>query len=125
VTKRHRADAVTVGATGIILMRDTARTNPRSARGQAVLAHELTHVKQAQRGMHFALEQGASGHAHEQEASHVERSLMSDAGKAAVGASAGSEEQRAARREKIIERVLEKLDEAALDQRDRLGLQDP
>ena len=33
---------------------------PHTAHGQKLLAHELTHVSQAQRGLHFALEGGES-----------------------------------------------------------------
>lgn len=124
VTKRHRADAVTVGATGIVLLRDTPRTNLGTARGRAVLAHELTHVRQAQQGMHFALEQGASGAAHELEASQVERTLLSDAEQAKAGASGGSDEQRERRREEAIERVLELFEDCMKHQVERLGYED-
>jgi hypothetical protein len=78
VTQRHRADAVTIGSTGLILLRDGARTNMKTPEGKALLAHELTHVKQAQRGMHFAKEQGSEGAAHEQEAESVERGMLSE-----------------------------------------------
>src|SRR5262245_45603836 len=47
ITKAHSAEALTVGDTGIILMRGSTAFNPFSAAGQALLAHELTHVAQA------------------------------------------------------------------------------
>ena len=73
VTKAHRADAVTIANTGMILVREGPRSDPKTALGKALLAHELTHVSQAQRGLHFALEGGESqGAAHEQEAEAVE-----------------------------------------------------
>jgi len=76
VTARHKADAVTIGNTGMILMRQSARSASGTTTGRALLAHELTHVAQAQRGMVFAKEGGASGEgAHEQEAHAVEHSV--------------------------------------------------
>src|SRR5207302_1435530 len=55
ITARHKADAVTVANTGMILMRESSRSAPGTTTGRALLAHEVTHVAQAQRGMHFAL----------------------------------------------------------------------
>src|SRR5262249_2504426 len=60
ITKQHKADAVTVGSTGMILVREGPRSDPKTALGKALIAHELTHVAQAQKGLHFALEGGAS-----------------------------------------------------------------
>jgi hypothetical protein len=108
VTARHRADAVTVAQTGMILVRDSARSAPGTSSGQALLAHELTHVAQGQRGMHFALEGGGGEGEHEREAERVEaRALGGDA-----GARRGrTPEQERARRRLVIERVLELLAE--------------
>ena len=76
VTKAHRADAVTIANTGMILVREGPRSDPKTALGKALLAHELTHVSQAQRGLHFALEGGESqGAPHEQEAEAVESAV--------------------------------------------------
>lgn len=52
VTKAHRAEAVTVGKTGMILMGGSPSKDRSSRAGQALLAHELTHVAQGQRGIH-------------------------------------------------------------------------
>ena len=52
VTKAHRAEAVTVGKTGMILMGGSPGKGRDSRAGQALLAHELTHVAQGQRGIH-------------------------------------------------------------------------
>lgn len=80
VTKAHRADAVTVANTGMILVREGPRSDPKTALGKALLAHELTHVSQAQRGLHFALEGGESqGAPHEQEAEAVEQQVHAEA----------------------------------------------
>jgi hypothetical protein len=51
--KKHQANAVTIGGTGMIMMGGHADMSPIGASGQALLAHELTHVAQADRGMHF------------------------------------------------------------------------
>ncbi len=47
--KSRNAYAVTVGRTGAILMGGSPDKSMNSAEGQALLAHELTHVAQAQR----------------------------------------------------------------------------
>lgn len=121
VTRRHGADAVTVGSTGLILMRDTPRTNLRTTAGRAVLAHELTHVRQAQAGLNFAHEQGSgSGAAHEQEARAVE--AASAAGEKKGGAPPAADPE--VRREKIMQRVLEKVAEARRLDADLLGFDD-
>ena len=67
VTARYRADAVTVGGTELVLVREGWRSNFQTADGQALLAHELTHVQQ-QRGLHFAHSPGGHDEAH----SHLE-----------------------------------------------------
>lgn len=54
ITNRYRADAVTVGGTDLIMVREGWQSNFQSAEGAALLAHELTHVQQQQRGLHFA-----------------------------------------------------------------------
>lgn len=68
VTARYRADAVTVGGTELVLVREGWRSNFQTAEGQALLAHELTHVQQQQRGLHFAHSPGGHDEAH----SHLE-----------------------------------------------------
>src|SRR5262245_10276618 len=47
ITRAHGAEALTVGDSGIILMRNSSKFMPGSAQGTALLAHELTHVAQA------------------------------------------------------------------------------
>ena len=90
VTKQHRADAVTVGATGMILVREGPRSDPHTALGKALLAHELTHVAQAQKGLHFALEGGEGQHAaHEQAAEKVESEVHDEASGGGGGGGTG------------------------------------
>ncbi|HEY2749586.1 MAG TPA: DUF4157 domain-containing protein [Polyangia bacterium] len=122
VTKAHRADAVTVANTGMILVREGPRSDPKTALGKALLAHELTHVSQAQRGLHFALEGGESqGAAHEQEAEAVESAVHAEAtgqGQAgAKGKGGGGGVDRAA----VIARVVELVEDWQRLHAERLG----
>jgi hypothetical protein len=52
ITRAHNAEAITVGTTGMILMGGSADRSMATTSGQALLAHELTHVAQAERGVH-------------------------------------------------------------------------
>src|SRR5262245_9602040 len=50
--KKRDAYAVTVGSTGMILMGGSPEKSMATSAGQALLAHELTHVAQQHRGVH-------------------------------------------------------------------------
>ena len=90
VTRAHRADAITVANTGMILVREGPRSDPNTALGKALVAHELTHVTQAQRGLHFALEGGESGEGeHEAQAEAVESAVAADPGGSGGGGAGG------------------------------------
>jgi Domain of unknown function (DUF4157) len=92
--RQRNAYAVTVGATGMIMMGNSPEKSMGSAQGQALLAHELTHVAQQAKsgggGLHrkatfedampFAAE-------HETEADLVEQSVLREQ----LGGSAGPE----------------------------------
>jgi hypothetical protein len=120
VTKAHRADAVTIANTGMILVREGPRADPKTALGKALLAHELTHVSQAQRGLHFALEGGESqGAAHEQEAEAVEQTVHAEETAQAPGARRGG--GGGVDRAQVIARVLELVEEYQRTQTERLG----
>jgi len=122
VTKAHRADAVTIANTGMIMMREGPRSNLSSPQGKALLAHELTHVSQAQRGLHFALEGGESqGAAHEQEAEAVEQKVHADEtgqtrAAAAKGGGGGGVDRAA-----VVARVIELVEDFQRTQAERLG----
>jgi hypothetical protein len=121
ITARHKADAVTIANTGMILMRTSARSAPGTTAGRALLAHELTHVAQAQRGMHFALEGGNAGDSeHEREAESVERGVVTQGNEFSGGPDTDGSQQggkenmkskREHRRRKIVERALEMINE--------------
>jgi len=83
VTRQHSAEAVTVGGTGMIFMAGTPDRSPVTAAGQALLAHELTHVAQAARGIYRSAPGEAAPLAteeHEQEAHAVEAAELAQAG---------------------------------------------
>jgi len=75
--RQRGAYAVTVGGTGMILMGNSPEKSMASASGQALLAHELTHVAQQQRGLGGGLHRKAVidmpfAEEHEEEADAVE-----------------------------------------------------
>jgi hypothetical protein len=77
ITNRYRADAVTVGGTELILVREGWQSNFQSAEGFALLAHELTHVQQNQAGLHFEHSGGDdSSSPHEQAAYARQRQVL-------------------------------------------------
>lgn len=124
VTRAHRADAVTVANTGMILVREGPRSDPKTALGKALIAHELTHVKQAQRGLHFALEEGQGADApHEREAEAVESQVHAEeSGQARPGAAPKKMSPEEKRRQ-VTARVRELIAEAQRIGRLRLGLE--
>ena len=122
VTKAHRADAVTVANTGMILVREGPRSDPKTALGKALLAHELTHVSQAQRGLHFALEGGESqGAAHEQEAEAVESAVHAEATGQGKGGGKGKGGGGGVDKAAVIARVIELVEDWERLHGERLG----
>jgi hypothetical protein len=126
--KQRNAYAVTVGATGMILMGGSPEKAAGSTAGNALLAHELTHVAQAQRGLHRKATYSGDmpfgeDHDHiEAEAEEVEASEQS--GMQAVNANMANmqaNDQLKADIEKIRARVLEMAGDAARTQLMRNG----
>jgi hypothetical protein len=81
--RQRNAYAVTIGSTGMILMGGSPDKSMGSASGQALLAHELTHVAQAKQGLHRkASFSGGMPFAeeHEAEAEAVEHSVAESGG---------------------------------------------
>jgi hypothetical protein len=81
--RQRNAYAVTVGATGMIMMGNSAEKSMASAQGQALLAHELTHVAQQARGAGGGLHRKATfedampfAAEHEAEADLVEQAVL-------------------------------------------------
>ncbi len=81
ITKAHNAEALTVGSTGMILMRNSGFYAPGSAAGTALLGHELTLVAQ---GRASAISRKnvsadlAREDASEMEAEHVEQQVLQE-----------------------------------------------
>lgn len=132
--RQRGAYAVTVGSTGMILMGGSPEKSMASASGQALLAHELTHVAQAQQGLHRkSTSSGGMPFAqeHEAEAEAVEQSVAQSGGShdsttaAAHAASAEQASKEALKRaiEQIKTRVEDMAAEAARNQMLRNGVQ--
>jgi hypothetical protein len=133
--RQRNAYAVTIGSTGMILMGGSPEKSMGSASGQALLAHELTHVAQAHKGLHRkASFSGGMPFAeeHEAEAEAVEHSVEQSGGDhgadtraATEAASAKIAAQEALERaiEEIKARVHELAADAARTQILRNGIQ--
>lgn len=131
LNRQRDAYAVTVGGTGLILMGNSPDKAAGTRAGEALLAHELTHVAQAQRGLHNRGRTADFTHADEIEAHAVEHEVQhghadghgagGDAAQAAQVAQAAAEEH-ARSLAKIKARVLEMLGEAERNQYLRNGL---
>lgn len=123
--KKRDAFAVTIGSTGMVLMGGSAERSMAGSAGEALLAHELTHVAQAQRAQGGGLHRKASfdgampfTEEHEAEAEAVEAQAAAGgaaaaAGGAAAGAAASSADKMNEALEKVKERVLEMAADAA------------
>ncbi len=116
--KQRNAYAVTIGATGMILMGNSPDRSMASASGQALLAHELTHVAQAKAGMHRSGKQSMEfAEEHEQEAEAVEHEELHGEHKASGvdehEAKKHGDAKQAETIEKIKKRVIEMAGEAA------------
>ena len=122
--KKRDAYAVTIGSTGMVLMGGSAERSLGSSAGEALLAHELTHVAQAQRAQGGGLHRKASfdggmpfteEHEVEAEAVEAQAAAGSAAGAAAAGAAAGASAGADPKEmlEKLKERVLQMAAEAA------------
>ncbi len=129
--RKRDAYAVTVGSTGMILMGGSPEKSMGSAAGQALLAHELTHVAQQARNAGGGLHRKATSEMpfteeHEAEAESVESEEMQGGG-TRTAAEAGAaklkaKEDREQKLEEIRKRVLELAADAARSQYARNGI---
>ena len=107
ITRAHNAEAVTVGSTGMILMRGLPERSMAGAAGQSLLAHELTHVAQAQPGVHRIAAEGADAplatEEHEAEAEAMEAAEAS--GSQGQGSTEGEQDEDL--KDKVRKRVME------------------
>jgi hypothetical protein len=117
ITRAHGAEALTIGDTGMILMRNSGRFGPGTAQGTALLAHELTHVAQARPAavarkavnQELAEEDESEEEAEEHEAQVLAEEMgeMPPPGES----SADKDNKEKDRKEKIKEKVLELMKE--------------
>jgi hypothetical protein len=131
--RKHGSYAVTVGSTGMVLMGGSPEKSMGSASGQALLAHELTHVAQAHKGLHKKATGGMPfTEEHEAEAEAVEQSVAASGGDHGADTKAATEsasqqladkEAMARAIEKIKERANELVADAIRNQIMRNGLQ--
>ncbi len=114
--RKRNAYAVTIGSTGMILMGNSPDKSMASASGQALLAHELTHVAQANRGLHnknFAGAMPLATEEHEEEAEEVEAEIL--AGGSGDGTALSHEAKAAVARGKLkLEAAMEKVKEQVI-----------
>ena len=131
--RRRAAHAVTVGATGMILMGGSPERSSGSLAGQALLAHELTHVAQQARhaggGLHRkSVDSMPFAEEHEVEAEAVEAEEMDSGAATRASADAGSarmkaQEEYEVKLEEIRNRVLDMAADSARNQYTRTGVQ--
>jgi Domain of unknown function (DUF4157) len=132
--RKRDAHAVTIGSTGMILMGGSPEKSMGSASGQALLAHELTHVAQQSRHAGGGLHRKATGDMpftseHEQEAEQVEADVeASGGGGTRASADEGSAKMKSKedleqKLEEIRKRVLDMAADAARMQYARNGVQ--
>jgi hypothetical protein len=132
--KQRNSFAVTVGGTGMILMGNSPERAAHTAAGQSLLAHELTHVAQQARGLHFKGSDGGMPTAHEQEAEAVEAEVQAeeqgggDASESTAAAAADGSNKIAAEKAKeqmldqIKQRVIEMIGESQMGYVRRNGM---
>ena len=118
ITRAHGAEALTLGDTGMILMRGSAKFAPGSAAGQALLAHELTHVAQSRpaiaRSAPDATAQPLATEMSEAEAEAVEAAVHDEeTGGGKHEDEAGKDAKKDERKKKLVERVFALFEEAA------------
>jgi len=118
LNKQYNANALTIGNTGMILMGGMAEKSMATSEGQALLAHELTHVAQSKRGVfrdaRFGDDMPLATEAHEAEAHQVESEELA-AAHGQTGSAPGEEgpEKKSERlHEMVIARVIDMLGES-------------
>jgi Domain of unknown function (DUF4157) len=113
--RARNADAVTIGGTGMILMGNSPERSMATAAGHGLLAHELTHVAQAERGLYNA----GSGNAdmplaseeHEAEAEAAEHEEQQARGAQGPADHTTKGDKKEKLRKQLVERVMDMLGE--------------
>lgn len=125
ITRAHNAEAITVGTTGMILMGGSPDRSMATTAGQALLAHELTHVAQSERGVHRRGTFGSTPELAQEDAeAEAEAAEQQEHAEAAGGAADNAQnegEAEAELAEALKKRVFELFAEAELADRLRNG----
>ncbi|MBK9030051.1 MAG: DUF4157 domain-containing protein [Myxococcales bacterium] len=126
--RQRNADAVTIGGTGMILMGNSTDRSMAGASGHALLAHELTHVAQAEKGLHRAghgSDPALGSEEHEaeaEEAEHAEAQSQRSGGAAHEDDSGRGKKERSEKlKQDIKDKVLDMLGEYGRVERMRSG----
>jgi hypothetical protein len=121
----RNAHAVTIGSTGMILMGGTTDRSMASASGRALLGHELAHVAQSKRGLHFKSNEAGMPFAeeHEREAEAHEADILAEeqGAKPQEPSAQQLKEKGEAQLRRVRDRVLEMMGEAGEMQLVRAG----
>lgn len=113
VNKAHNADALTIGNTGMILMAGSPEKSMATAEGQALLAHELTHVAQSRRGVfrdaRFGDDMPLATEEHEAEAEQAQSEELAEqrGGSGSEGDAEPGEDKAKQLTEQVLARVLD------------------
>lgn len=116
--KQRSAYAVTVGGTGMILMGGSGDKGMHTRAGQALLAHELTHVAQQRRGLYNKDFDATHAQEHEQEAEEIEHEIEQGgdgSGQSNInlaGKQQKLDQKKKDKNEKVVEKVMEMVAEA-------------
>jgi hypothetical protein len=119
--RKRSAYAVTVGSTGMILMGGSPDRAMSSVAGQALLAHELTHVAQAKGGLHRKAQGMPMAKEHEEaEAEGVESEVAAAGGDPGADTRAANDAASAATASKealdiALEQIKDRVTEMAAD----------
>jgi len=120
MTRAHRAEALTIGNTGMILMSGSPDLSMATTEGHALLAHELTHVAQAERGVYrqasFGDSPALSDDRSEQEAEEsAQAERQSSGGQAAQAAEPADSETAGEKKEALHQAVVDRVKELFAD----------
>ena len=122
--RQRNAYAVTIGSTGMIMMGGSPEKSKVSAQGEALLAHELTHVAQQAKGLHRKASFGGAmpfAEEHEAEAEAMEHAVLNEMmnnGDPAVAQNGEEFGQLAAARQKVqdnLKRSIEQIKDRVLE----------
>jgi hypothetical protein len=114
IATAHGAEALTVGSTGMVVLGGGARASMGTASGEALLAHELTHVAQTRPDTiqrKAVSDAPLATEASEAEAEAIEREVLHGLEARQPKPNAATDGGARERREKVVKRVVEMIEE--------------